>query len=375
MRLKNCTCVCCSNTFTDNDDVVVCPLCGSPHHRECWNKNGECANTSLHTEGFSWVFPEELKPKIEKKPTQPEATGTNYTFKNGENAVVCPHCNALNYGNDAFCMKCREPLYSETGNPAPNQNNTQENTPPPHFQGSIPHDENSYEYFQQFGGVRPDIMIDGIPVIEYSDYIGEKKSGRYIRRFLTMDRFGRKFSVSLCALIFGPIWYFYRKMFKEGLLFLLAILVITGLQTWCSVTESTKAVYKEMGQMYGDVMNGKISVEEMEQYLLELQERLIADGATDKDRMKQTLLTVLDLVYVAVSLAMSFFADYLYKKKCKKDILAIREECTDMPTYRRTLHERGGVFTGGAVLGCLLVAASSVIKLIPAYYYMFSNIL
>lgn len=375
MRFKGCTCVCCNNTFTENDDVVVCPVCGSPHHRECWNEKGQCANTSLHTEGFSWVFPEELKPKIEKKPDIPEAIGTNYTFKNGENAVVCPHCKALNYGNDAHCMKCRKPLYAKEENPVPPENNFQENTAPPHFGGNIPQNEDSYEYFQQFGGVRPDIMIDGIPVLEYSDYIGEKKSGRYIRRFLSMDRFGKKISVSVSALFFGPIWYFYRKMFKEGLLFLLAILVITGLQTWCSITESSKAVYRQMGDMYSQLMNGEITTEEMDQYLTDLQNHLMTAGPSDEDTLKQNILTVLDLVYVAVCLAMAFFADYFYKKKCKKDILSIREECSDMMTYRRTLHERGGTFTGGAVLGCLLVAAISFIKLIPAYYYMFSNIL
>ena len=315
MRFNNCTCVCCNKAFTEADDVVVCPLCGSPHHRECWTENGKCANTSLHAEGFSWEFPEELKPRIEKKASVPEAAGTSFTFKNGENAVVCPHCNALNYGNDAFCMKCRKPLYASSERPADNGNAQGSTPPPPGFNGNNNPSDSAFEYFQQFGGVRPDIMIDGIPVIEYADYIGEKKSGRYIRRFLSMDRFGRKFSVSLSALIFGPIWYFYRKMFKEGLLFLLAILVISGLQTWCSVTETSKAVYREMGTMYSDVLNGKISLEEMDQYILELQEQLLAEGTSDEDKMKQNILTVVDLVYVAVSLAMSFLADYIYMKK------------------------------------------------------------
>ena len=372
MRFKSCNCVHCNNTFTETDDAVVCPVCGSPHHRECWNENGECANTPLHDEGFVWAFPEELKPKAPEKPAAPEAIGTNYTFKNGESAIVCPHCNALNYGNDAFCMKCRQPLF---GRPAPQNSNMhqQENVHP--MTGAPITDENSYEYFQQFGGVRPDIMIDSIPVVEYSDFIGEKKSGRYIRKFLSMERFGRKFSVSIAALFFGPIWYFYRKMFKEGLLFLLALVVATGFQTWCSVTETTKAVYREMGEMYAAVMEGEMSFEEMESALTELQNELYYGEPTKEDSMKQNLMTVADLLYIGVSFAMAFLADYLYKQKCKKEILKIREECSDMVTYRRTLHERGGTFTGGAVLGCVLVIAMSLIKLLPAYYYMISNIL
>ena len=35
-------CPVCENEFTNDDDIVVCPLCGTPHHRECYKKNGEC---------------------------------------------------------------------------------------------------------------------------------------------------------------------------------------------------------------------------------------------------------------------------------------------------------------------------------------------
>ena len=120
-----------------------------------------------------------------------------------------------------------------------------------------------------------------------------------------------------------PVLHISIPIVLQTVLFLLAILVISGLQTWCSVTETSKAVYREMGTMYSDVLNGKISLEEMDQYILELQEQLLAEGTSGEDKMKQNILTVVDLVYVAVSLAMSFLADYLYKKKCKKDILSI----------------------------------------------------
>ena len=37
-------CFVCGQVFTDNDDVVVCPDCGTPYHRACWQKNGACVN-------------------------------------------------------------------------------------------------------------------------------------------------------------------------------------------------------------------------------------------------------------------------------------------------------------------------------------------
>ena len=370
MRFRNCICVCCNNAFSENDDVVVCPVCGSPHHRECYMEKGECSNTHLHAEGFNWVFPEELRPREEKKNTLPETIETNYRFKNGENAVVCPHCRSLNYGNDAYCMKCRRPFFESNDNASVPGSMPQDGS-----MGNPFADENSFEYFQRFGGVRPDIMIDAIPVIEYADYIGEKKSGRYIRRFLNMERFGRRFSVSLCAGLLGPIWYFYRKMFKEGILFLLALLLISGVQAFCNVTEFSKEIYAEMGSVYADLFSGEITQAEFEEYLYELQAEMSGTPLTREEQIKQTIYTVTDVCSITLHFVMAIVADNLYRKKIKKDIMKIREECSDMPTYRRTLHERGGASAGAAIMAGIAVFAVSAVKLMPLYFYMFSSMM
>ena len=48
MKYSNYKCPVCNNQFTEDDDVVVCPDCGTPHHRECWINKGHCANEALH---------------------------------------------------------------------------------------------------------------------------------------------------------------------------------------------------------------------------------------------------------------------------------------------------------------------------------------
>lgn len=362
MKFSGVKCVYCNNAFTENDDVVVCPECGSPHHRDCWKEKGECANTHLHEDGFSWIFPEELKPKEEKKPDPKTASPTDFRFKNGENAVVCPHCQALNYGNDALCIKCRKPLNGENKD--------------------IPHDErteryldeeNMYDYYERFGGLRPDIMIDGIPALEYVDYIGEKKSGKYLRRFATMERFDRKISVSICALFFGPVWFLYRKMFKEGLIYMLAILILTGVQAWCSITEPIKEFYTEVGTLYSGIMNGEISLDEFDELLEELEENVTNINSTQTDQAKYVIGEIANALTLVLNLAMAFVANYLYKRKIQADIMKIRTECSDMPTYRRTLHERGGVSVGGLIIGLLLVGLIYFVSILPAYIVMFNS--
>ena len=37
------------------DDIVVCPDCGTPYHRECWKKVGVCVHQADHAAGFEWT--------------------------------------------------------------------------------------------------------------------------------------------------------------------------------------------------------------------------------------------------------------------------------------------------------------------------------
>ena len=44
----NKSCALCHAYLFDEDDVVYCPVCGAPHHRECYNSIGHCALESTH---------------------------------------------------------------------------------------------------------------------------------------------------------------------------------------------------------------------------------------------------------------------------------------------------------------------------------------
>ena len=48
---KNEKCPVCNQEFKDGDDIVTCPVCGTPHHRECYKKIGHCFNEDKHAEG------------------------------------------------------------------------------------------------------------------------------------------------------------------------------------------------------------------------------------------------------------------------------------------------------------------------------------
>ena len=42
MEFTQYKCPVCNEQFKSGDDIVVCPECGAPHHRECYEKNEHC---------------------------------------------------------------------------------------------------------------------------------------------------------------------------------------------------------------------------------------------------------------------------------------------------------------------------------------------
>lgn len=62
MEFTEYKCPVCDKQFKKGDDVVVCPECGAPHHRECYEKEGHCHFADKHGADFllkrnSWKRP------------------------------------------------------------------------------------------------------------------------------------------------------------------------------------------------------------------------------------------------------------------------------------------------------------------------------
>lgn len=70
-RFDNKTCPICKKALNDKSDVVVCPECGTPHHRACYLSQGRCGVEEFHKDGFVWngCLP------WEHSNTSPEAAG------------------------------------------------------------------------------------------------------------------------------------------------------------------------------------------------------------------------------------------------------------------------------------------------------------
>jgi hypothetical protein len=203
-RYTNCKCDACGKRFTDDDDVVICPECGTPQHRACYEQHNACIHADLHASGYEW------KREGENAQTPPEG-----------GSVTCARCGAQNAASAATCQVCGAPMphhAAGTGfDPFGKSNHNSEQEEPP-------------AYSRADAGFMPDFSVDGVTSREIADYIGPN-SPSFIPKFNIILQRRASFSTwNIPALIFGPFYYIYRKIYKVGtiLLLLLALIYVPG---------------------------------------------------------------------------------------------------------------------------------------------------
>ena len=305
-------CPVCNQAFADADDVVVCPDCGTPYHRACWQKVGACVHADQHAAGFVWT--------PDKAPDAPAA----------DEARICPNCGAHNPPDGRFCNHCGVPLgQAEAGRP---QSGAGPAYARPHMEeapGAQGAAQAARQGAAEFGGVyrrelRPDDTIDGIKAKDWASYLGPS-SLMYLAQFVRMEELKRRFSVSLSAFFLGPVYFFYRKMWKEGALFT-ALGVVLSLPTVLAL--------------------------------------FAAAGSPLVAGLDLGWLTPLSWVFVfldwAQMLLRSLFANFWYKKDAARRIRAICAQLPDGEDRSDALAMRGGTSAAAVVLFCLGMAALSV---------------
>ncbi len=185
-------CFSCGNVFNNEDDVVVCPDCGTPYHRECYKQNGECINHALHENGGSW----QREIKEEKSSSEPKIT-----------AVLCPRCRCINQPDAQSCIKCGYPIAEYIKVRANAENNATSHTT---FGGDTANAQYlGFNPNEDFGG--------GARLKEITQYV-DSNAIYYIPIFKRMKEAGTKISFNLICLFFPYYYFANRKMWLWALL-------------------------------------------------------------------------------------------------------------------------------------------------------------
>ena len=118
-RFENKLCPICRARFTDKADVVVCPICGTPHHRVCYEIRGKCGLENLHESGFVWNgrLPDEPEP-VFSQPQNPYENNTQNSTSEQNTENVDPMTAMFGDADDGFngfLKKLTDPAVGEDG--------------------------------------------------------------------------------------------------------------------------------------------------------------------------------------------------------------------------------------------------------------------
>lgn len=325
-------CPVCGKEFKENDDIVVCPQCGAPYHRNCYNEKGSCIFDELHEKGETWAPPEIEKPEPPKDNV--------YEIKDKE----CPRCGVLNAHSALFCSNCNAPL---TGEPDTHENRPPQQQPP---MGNVPPAYNNMYgvpiMMDPLGGVKPTDTVDNnITYGEVSKVV--QQNTRYYIPIFNRIKLINKSKFNFSAFFFSGGWFLYRKMYKPGIIMSVLMFLFYIGEQFLNIFVTYPAI-TPMFQAAGVDLNTQL-------YLTGEQYNLIAQQMMEKPEV--VLLVLLPLICKLCMLAIMIFAgitaNKMYMKHCVKTIKTTRDTSNNIEEFESTINEKGGVNTSLAV--CMMI--------------------
>ena len=283
-------CPICEKEFTSDDDIVVCPLCGTPHHRDCYKSNGECGNYDKHNDGFRWAPAEKIASATEDTIPLPPLENANEN-----NQLNAPQMNA--------------------------------------FFGANP--------LSEF----PKELEEGVATEEVAGFV-QINAIKYIRNFFCAKSNKKTFNWG--AFFFTPYWFFYRKMYKLGAIFMALTLLLT---VGFNILTPVQTLYNDMtewAEKYSVENAQDLTEEEFAQAYAEQQE-FITSNPTG---------VILMLTQGALSLALQVFigfkANKWYYDYAVANIKKIKTDEQDVQKQRLLFFKAGGCSVGATFLAVLV---------------------
>lgn len=243
MEFTEYKCPVCDKQFKKGDDIVVCPECGAPHHRECYEKEGHCHFADKHGADFS--FEKEQLEEAEQQAEQDAKDGV----------VLCKRCGAENPKEMFYCCSCGAPLYGDDKNNPNFQQNQNQGMPP----FGVPFGQANPQMaaaFDPMAGMKSDEpLVDDITAGEAAKFIG-KNTPYYLRIFSFINKF-KKSRFNFSAFILSGIYFLYRKMYGLGVLFSALVLGSMVGSAYISSLPAWKSIYTSIlqAQQSGQVLS------------------------------------------------------------------------------------------------------------------------
>lgn len=268
-------CPVCGNFFGEQDDIVTCPECGAPHHRNCWKTEGHCHFAALHGTDRQWN--EEQQTEVHSTPVKKRCPRCGYD--NPEFSEFCAHCGLELSVEDWHSQYTAPPIYER---PPVGQYTPPHNAPFTPF-GQPP-------FSDPYGGVPHNETIDGVPVDTVAKLLGPN-SAYYLPRFHRMTHGGSKISWNWSAFLFTYNWLLYRKHILLG-----------------GIAFAIFSIISFFNQAVLDKLGTALNASSMDAMMRAAQ----TATASTQGQLLWGILSLLSLITLALHVLMGLFGNYLY---------------------------------------------------------------
>lgn len=301
-------CVVCHAYLFEEDDVVYCPECGAPHHRDCYNAVGHCALDVFHGTEDEYKKPE---PKTESQPEQRVVANGERPIQRG--TVVCGMCGEKYDITEDVCPNC--------------------NTP-----NVIKANGGRFAAFDFLGGVPPKTDLGNGVIADDAKKFVVTNTHRYIPKFLNFKN-GKKASWNWLAFLTPCGWLMSRKMYVFG-----AVIGAVQIALAMLCVPFTAAV-NQLGSSAG---------------YIELMD-MISQNASSIGKVAFFAAFVGSLLDLVLRIVLGIYGDLIYNKRVISKVAEINRNSDDkINDYRK----KGGV---SIIIGALGYFAVTYLPNIIAY--------
>jgi len=309
MNYKDEKCVLCNEVFTEEDDIVVCPECGAPHHRECYARNGSCALKDEHSGDFRWS---RLSAPFPAPPA--------------EEVTICPVCHTANRTGNLRCIRCGERLETPK----------QENKEPGNLEEFSPFTQTA-----EFLGFDPEEDMGGATIRELSQFV-DSNTIYYIPLFKRFKELGTKLSLNLLCFIFPPVYFANRRMWGWA--------VIT------SVIMVVLAVPALLSGMISDsISTGRLFLPSE-----------LTNMIYDNRQLVKTIVEICSIGTLITRLLTSLFCNHMYLRFAVRTLMKMKLRARRTVLSRETVSAAGGIRPINSLLILLLMGAMAYAAIIGA---------
>lgn len=318
-------CPVCKNKFNKDDNIVVCPECGTPYHKECYKNEGKCLFEDKHYENYSWI-PSENK---------------NNDINEGDLIKKkCPHCGQENRKDSLFCDKCGIPFNDV------NINNTR----------------NIYAAFEKIpfimdplGGINENESIKGVAAKDIAKFV-QNNTPYYLNVFKKIkDLNVGKFSV--CGFLFSGGWLLYRKQYRLGTILTSIVAICIILNTFISYNYSQPILKSILNAANIDATTASMIT--------------ISDVLSKNFHLLQPIQMIwiimpliLSLIKWSIMLLIGFRGNRIYFNHTIKKINYIKNNSISDQDYNNNLNKSGGV---NIQIGVCLLICYMLIQWLPQF--------